>query len=203
MKEDRRISRTKRMLHEALLGLILEKGFESVTVQDIIDRANIGRSTFYAHFYDKHALLQYGFSYLQEHLSEQQQPYLRRSQHPNEKPRFSFSLPMFQHAHEHHKLYQALVGKQSGVVVQLQMKELFASLVRAEMLTFCQQDISSPFPMEVVEQFVVHSFTGLLTWWLDQSMPYSAEEMDHMFQAVTLPGMMAVLYDCTDNASTS
>ena len=56
-KPDRRVSRTRRALKEALTDLILEKGYESVTVQDVIDRADVGRSTFYAHFPDKAALL--------------------------------------------------------------------------------------------------------------------------------------------------
>ena len=47
---DRRVQRTRKILHEALVELILEKGFDKVTVQDVIKRANVGRSTFYSHF---------------------------------------------------------------------------------------------------------------------------------------------------------
>lgn len=46
---DRRVRRSQRMLHEALRSLILEKGYDRVTVQDVIDRADVGRATFYAH----------------------------------------------------------------------------------------------------------------------------------------------------------
>jgi len=55
--EDRRVRRTRTLLQDALIALILEKGYEAVTVQDIIDRADVGRSTFYAHFLDKQQLL--------------------------------------------------------------------------------------------------------------------------------------------------
>jgi AcrR family transcriptional regulator len=58
---DRRVERTRRSLLNALNELILEKGYEKVTVQDVIDRANVGRSTFYAHFEDKDQLLLSGF----------------------------------------------------------------------------------------------------------------------------------------------
>jgi len=51
-KSDRRIGRTRRLMHEALMALIVEKGYEAVTVQDILDRADVGRSTFYAHYRD-------------------------------------------------------------------------------------------------------------------------------------------------------
>jgi len=54
---DRRVQRTRQLLNEALMSLIVEKGYEAITVQDIIDRANLGRSTFYAHYQDKEDLL--------------------------------------------------------------------------------------------------------------------------------------------------
>ena len=60
-ENDRRVRRTRALLRDALVTLILEKGYNAVTVQDIIDRANVGRSTFYAHFENKDKLLLSGF----------------------------------------------------------------------------------------------------------------------------------------------
>ena len=54
---DRRTQRTKNLLWEALVSLILKNGYESVTIQDIIDKANVGRSTFYSHYESKENLL--------------------------------------------------------------------------------------------------------------------------------------------------
>jgi len=56
-EQDRRVRRTRRILIEALIALILEKGYSKITVQDILDRADVGRSTFYDHFRDREALL--------------------------------------------------------------------------------------------------------------------------------------------------
>jgi AcrR family transcriptional regulator len=64
---DRRVQRTRRLLHKAL-SLILEKKYESITVQELLDRADVGRSTFYMHFQDKDELLLSGFQYLQSFL---------------------------------------------------------------------------------------------------------------------------------------
>ena len=58
--QDRRVQRTRTLLTRALMELIVEKGYQAITVQDIIDRANLGRSTFYAHFLDKEDLLMSG-----------------------------------------------------------------------------------------------------------------------------------------------
>ncbi len=68
-KEDRRVGRTRKLLEDALHDLIVEKGYEAVTVQDIIDRANVGRSTFYAHYTDKQQLLFSHFADLEAHLA--------------------------------------------------------------------------------------------------------------------------------------
>ena len=75
-KGDRRINRTRKLMHEALMALIVEKGYEAVTVQDILDRADVGRSTFYAHYRDKDQLLLSGFEYLRTLFEQQQQSLL-------------------------------------------------------------------------------------------------------------------------------
>ena len=54
---DRRVQKTRKLLQEALINLVAEKGYDSVTIQEILDDANVGRSTFYAHFQDKEQLL--------------------------------------------------------------------------------------------------------------------------------------------------
>src|SRR5579864_5392790 len=58
-RNDRRVRRTDKLLKETLQDLLAERDFQSVTVQDIVDRAEVNRSTFYAHFEDKFALLNY------------------------------------------------------------------------------------------------------------------------------------------------
>src|SRR5664279_2433284 len=57
VKRDRRIERTRQLLSKALMDLIVERGYESITIQDITDRANVSRTTFYLHFKDKDELL--------------------------------------------------------------------------------------------------------------------------------------------------
>jgi AcrR family transcriptional regulator len=56
-KQDRRSQRTYHLVRTAMMALLLEKRYDAITVQDILDRADIGRSTFYTHFYDKEDVL--------------------------------------------------------------------------------------------------------------------------------------------------
>ncbi|UHA62047.1 TetR/AcrR family transcriptional regulator [Metabacillus litoralis] len=70
-KTDLRVLRTKKLIKEALLKLIQEKSFESITIQDIADEALINRATFYLHYQDKYDLLeQVSNTYLQELMYE-------------------------------------------------------------------------------------------------------------------------------------
>ena len=52
-KRDRRVSKTKKAIYQAFLQLLNDKGYDATTVQDIIDLADIGRSTFYCHYESK------------------------------------------------------------------------------------------------------------------------------------------------------
>src|SRR5689334_9313169 len=105
---DRRVARTQGALHQALLSLILEKGYEAISVENICERANIGRSTFYAHFTSKDDLKRSGLGHLRRELLERHRR-ASASMPAGIRP-IRFSLPMFEHARNHAHLYRALVG---------------------------------------------------------------------------------------------
>src|SRR5690606_24086942 len=96
---DRRVRRTREALRRALIEEILEKGYAQVTVQDIIDRADVGRSTFYAHFQDKDDLLFYG-------LEELRTAFDPARQDPGRSP----TLAVFEHMHRSRQVWQAMAG---------------------------------------------------------------------------------------------
>jgi AcrR family transcriptional regulator len=185
---DRRVQRTRKLLQDALIALILEKGYEVVTVQDIIDRANVGRSTFYAHFLDKQQLLLSGFEQLRVFLAQQHAAVAASG-----KQRLGFSLAMFEHALSYRRVYQALVGKQSGAVVLQHMQQMLADLVHEELAALAARDDAVPIPLEIVVQYTVSAFMGLLIWWSDHEPPHTAAQMDAIFQQLTLPGVLAGL----------
>src|SRR3569833_3369515 len=111
--EDRRVQRTKRLLREALFALIREKGFEKLSVQDIIDRANVGRATFYAHFENKQDLLLSGFDELRKALRDRQRE-AHSSRTSVDEIVFAYNHNLLSHVNEYRHLFRAMAGKRSG-----------------------------------------------------------------------------------------
>ncbi len=183
---DRRIQRTRQLLQNALLSLILEKGYEAVTVQDIIDRANVGRATFYAHFQDKEALFVSEFETLRVQFEEQ-----LLGQAGGDP--WELILMMFRHAQSHAQLYQALTGKERSSAAAVHMNRYLIPLLREHLKPLFANKETVPVPMDLLAHYVVSSFMALLTWWLDRDLPYSAERMYDMYRQLTQPGIEAVL----------
>jgi hypothetical protein len=68
-----------------------------------------------------------------------------------------------------------------------------ANLVRAELAVHRGRDTAPAIPLDVVVQYTVSALLGLLTWWMDQQLPCSAQEIDRRFRALTIPGISAAL----------
>ncbi len=184
--DDRRVLRTRKMLSDALIELMVEKGYDAITIQDIIDRANIGRSTYYLHFYDKEQLLLYNIDQLREYLK--QINIIHSPFETQEAFQFNFSMNMLQHAQSHKTLYTAIVIKKGGTTVINHMRLMISDLIRDD-ITVLMPYSDLPLPKETMIDFVANTFLTLLTWWMDQNMPCSAEDVNRIFHKLTLSGL--------------
>lgn len=186
--QDRRVRRTHRALGEALVSLILERGYERITVQDILDRADVGRSTFYAHYRDKDALLMANFDGLREELRRDLDAIT-----PAVIP--SPTAPagaLFDHAYRHRRVYAALCGRQGGHLVQRHLHQLVGGLLR-EHLRPHLVEAGSDLPVDVVAEFATTAALGLLAWWIDHGFPYGPARIAYMYQRLAAPGILAAL----------
>jgi AcrR family transcriptional regulator len=182
---DRRVGRTRALLQQAHVSLILEKGYEATTVQDICEAANIGRSTFYAHFKDKDDLRRSSLQQLRNLLLERQRESRARRQGEKE---LTFSLTMLEHARDHIHLYRALVGTQGGSVALATIRQILSDVVRSEPMFAAKVAVQREFSV----QYIVGAFIAILTWWLDGGAKLPPEQVDEMFRCLALKGLEGV-----------
>jgi AcrR family transcriptional regulator len=187
-KRDRQASRTRQSLNEALIALIREKRWDEITVQHVIDRANVGRSTFYAHYRDKEDLLRsafeeflgaFGSHFKWENLG---------------KGRVVPVLELFTHLQEEfHHFYKALVrSRKTDLLFKTGPGQLAKGFEQS--LTSWLADKPRPsVPIPVLSNYLASGILSMLKWWLDQRMPYPPERMDQIFHELVMPGLRSVL----------
>lgn len=181
--EDRRAVRTRKSLHEALMALIRRKHYEAISVQDIIDAADVGRSTFYAHYTGKEDLFRSGFESLRHLLAESGSP----DRHGDEP--LAFSLAMFEHACAYRETYRALIGGRGGMIAIEEIKRALADAVRADPLVASDDDGTISRALRI--QFVVDAFLTVLTWSIGRRPLVAPADMNAAFRQLVMYGLTA------------
>jgi AcrR family transcriptional regulator len=183
---DRRVARTRDRLGDALVGLMKEKPFDAITVQDVLDRAAVGRSTFYAHYRDKLDLF---LSELDEFL-EAMSTALSRSKDASE--RVAPVGEFFAHVAEERRLYKAL--SESGRMQDL--LELgqghFARGIERRLAELPRSREVAPADRAAVAHALAGSLLSLLTWWMARAAPAPPDEMDDIYHRLVWSGVSAV-----------
>ena len=175
---DRRVRRTKQRLNDALESLIIEKGYDKITVQDLIDRADVGRSTFYAHYETKDDLL---VSWTQ--LADDMELHMAQGQ--TDAGSAMPSLALFRHLGEHHHLYKAMLGSRGIDIVTEMVHGVLLRHATSGLERRPDASDQTTIPIEVRAGFLASSLLALLTWWLDNDMPHPPESMDQMYHELT------------------
>jgi AcrR family transcriptional regulator len=181
-KLDKRVIRTRHAIQWALIDLIVERGYEDVTVQQILDRANVGRSTFYVHFRDKEEVFRTSLANMKIGLEHEW-----RSASTDSKPteRLGFTQPFLRHLDGNRHIWRAIVGREAGAITDRQMRRMLAELTRADLAY-----VAEPSPrIEAAVQTIVGSLMALVTWWLDCEIAMTADELNNLFLQLTLPGL--------------
>jgi AcrR family transcriptional regulator len=181
----RRVRRTRELLRSAFCSLIHEKGYDRITVQDILDRADVGRSTFYAHYRDKEDLLRSGFE--DDHAALAAEKDAAERQAGRETPFLQPLLAVFQHV-EAYRQFWGPTSRTGGhdLVVRI-LQEGIDDLVRAHFRS--QFPDADPNQLDAPMRFVASACMGLLMWWLDNDIPWSAQEVHATFQRLATQGV--------------
>jgi AcrR family transcriptional regulator len=189
---DRRVQRTQQLLREALFALIQEKGFEKLSVQDLIDRANVGRATFYAHFDNKEDLLLSGFDGLRSSLRKRQHEAFS-SQGSADERLFAYSYDLLSHVNEYRHLFRAMAGKRSGAAVQNVLHKLTVDLVRDDLKAMADRIDGPRSVSDAVVEFIAGGLFGLLMWWLGGKAKVSVDELNALFRRFAIPAAKAAV----------
>ena len=212
---DRRVQKTRKLLQEALMELVAEKGYEAVTIREILDKANVGRSTFYAHFQDKDQLLHSILELLDE-LFEQHKKLLLdvaknigRADQPHLTPSLSPTLNLFQFVGQNHRFFKAILRNRGyGIFAKPVYEYVFAhvhSLLTDPVHHEVMAHLHEPFKRlmsgerygslesEIAAHYFASALMGILVWWVEKDMPCTAEEIDRLFRQLAMPGFRPVL----------
>jgi AcrR family transcriptional regulator len=184
-KDDRRSQRTQKLLSEALIALMLEKRYDRITVQDIIDRANVGRSTFYAHFLDKEDLLVSQFERVLDLFSQ----HLARDEGHNT-PSMSV-VGLFRHVQEFQPAYEAMVWGRGIELLYQQGQAFLSKRIEADLVALLPVGKQPTVPVAILATHIASTLVTLIRWWLDNKMPYSIERMDEIFHQLVMPSLQA------------
>ena len=187
-REDRRIGRTRQLLREALFSLIKEQGFEALSVQQIIDRANIGRATFYSHFDNKEDLLICGFDELRSALRERQRIAYASGGTLDDRV-FAFSHDVFTHCDKFRDVFQIMVAKGSGTTIKRVLHQLVLELMREEIRRSHPRNLRTSIENEATIQFLSGGLFGLLMWWLAARKPCSIDMINDNFRCLAISAL--------------
>lgn len=179
-RRDRRVRRTHAAVRGALVDLIVERGWDGFSVQDLCDRADVGRSTFYLHFADKEEVLSAAFADLGQELRSQ----LAATGAPRP---LACTRGLLDHAQAHLRVFRALVGRRAAHVVQGKLKALVVDLV--------SEDLAARLPAgprrDAAAAFLAGAFFEVLIWSLESRPPTRAEEADALFHELAGPALAA------------
>jgi AcrR family transcriptional regulator len=183
MAVDRRVARTRTALYDALVALIRRKDYDLITVQDMLEEANVGRATFYAHFTSKDDLLKRSLERLRDLLTAVQgrrsdAPFLWNSE-------WSPSRALFEHVADFADVQSALAGGRGGALLRDAIDEVLASVLRASM----PSEGNVRLPRDLVILHIVSTVNTTLRWWLERRRGMTAADADALFKELVLGGV--------------
>jgi AcrR family transcriptional regulator len=183
------VARTERALRDALVSLVHEKHFDSIVVREILERANVGRSAFYAHFRDKRDLLENGIQHMLRATP---------SSHPPRLPKrfektLGFSGRVFDYigAHRHGDIK---MGRRARLALHDHLKESLVHTIADDVRASLPDGAAgrSPIPASVLVEYIVTTFILVLNWWVESNSALTAREVDELFVSMVVPALQAV-----------
>jgi AcrR family transcriptional regulator len=175
------VRRTKSSLHDALIGLAREKPYPAIAVKEILDRANVGKSTFYMHFRDKDDLLESG---IHEVLQSARGAAASRS---GVDRLLTFSLPLLTHIDEHRRTPGPKMHREGRTTMHEHLEEVLTALVADDLAGMIAGRSRQLLPTDLLARHVASTFVLVLNWWVETDSTLPAAEVDALFRRLVVP----------------
>jgi AcrR family transcriptional regulator len=167
------------------VSLIHEKTYDTIVVKEILARADVGRTAFYAHFRDKDALLA---SAIQHMLSD-------RAARVEVPPRpfgnvLRFSLPVLQHVERFRQTAGARMGRKGRFIIHQHLRRMLVDTIADDVRALVRSDsAASAVPADLLADYVVTTFILVLDWWVESGSALSTQQVDDVFLALVGPAL--------------
>lgn len=193
-KTDLRVKRTNKMIVEAFIHLVEEKGFDQVTVQDIADEAMINRATFYAHYKDKHDLYEKIFDLAIDAFTSVLSPDDLVTGNRLRIKKVEFLMTnIYQNVQKNSKFYLTIMDGTSMEILRKRiadiLNEQYAHIF--DRLKITENDIEVP--MDFIIEYMTSIFIGTLHWWLTTDSEMTPEHLAKLVIKLVGNGHLTVL----------
>lgn len=192
LRPDRRVNRTRHQLRDAMMSLVLERGYNAVTIEDITERADLGRTTFYLHYHSKYDLLVESLEEITRDLKVQveHQAYMEKNQGIQTNP----VTVVFQHVEQNRNLYRILL-RSEGSITSSKVHDVMVKEATDFLKQRVKGNIDNPpeIPLDLVASYFACAMMGFITMWLDKELPYTGEDASDLFMKLFFRGANQVL----------
>ena len=184
---DARVRRTRHRLRDAIVSLIHEKSYPAIAVKEILVRADVGRSAFYAHFPNKDALLASGIEQMLHATGPRPVP---KTLEPFGKV-LSFSFPVFDYIGGCRHAADAKMGRKGRTILHQHLRRVLPNQIRDDVRQALEagNGLTSSIPADLAVEYIVTTFILVLNWWVESRSPLSAREVDDVFLALVVPAV--------------
>jgi AcrR family transcriptional regulator len=192
MSGDRRVRRTRRLLRDALVSLVHEKHYASIAVREILERANVGRSAFYAHFDGKDDLMAHGIRAMLHESAP------RRRATSGDKLVW-FSLPVLDFVSRVRDNAATHMDDADRAAVHERLAYVLREEIARDVESLRGKKLASPaIPPELVADYVVSTFIVVLRWWVETGSQLGPADVDAMFRALVAPTLAKLVAGTPD-----
>ncbi|MCJ7855065.1 TetR/AcrR family transcriptional regulator [Lachnospiraceae bacterium NSJ-143] len=184
---DRRQQKTRKLIFDSLSGLLAEKSYSHISVQEIVDKANIGRSTFYAHFETKDDLLRELCTDLFNHVFSQSLN--TENTHDFSKSgnnQYSAITHILYHLRDSQRDILGILTCESGELFLKFFKRYINDLYTDKILEGIKKE-NMRVPYKFLVNHITSSFINMIQWWIEGGLKESPEELTEYFKAVINP----------------